>query len=192
MPASPRPTKKTQLLLVVMYTDTARAGPTQRQAAYLASAEKLLGPHDPHQHLPLFSVGTDLLLPSSANRDLRGSLGLSESREADWEIHLVSLGRGCREPDVDVPQAVASAAFLAGRSGAVFRGGGSEGGGVEEDLNVRTFEDDGDGDGEPWELVLRPRFGCQFFSEVRGGTGGREAGRIGYDRERKADRGSAV
>eukprot|EP00903_Cladosiphon_okamuranus_P016524 g15245.t1 len=143
--------------LLVMYTTPGRAGRTWGQAAF--GCEKLL--ETPHP-LPLFSVGTDLLLPASANRDLRESLWLSENRNADWEIHLVSLGRGCREPEVSVPQALASAAFLARRPGAVFLGSP----GREEPV-AGVFENH-----EIRQLVLKPRFGCQFFPRVHYSTEG--------------------
>lgn len=154
-----------------MYTDAARAG-TRRQIASTASAGKLLGPR--HLPLPLFPVGTDLLLPASANRDLRSILGLSETHAADWQVHASSLVHGCYGSEVDVPQVLASAAFLESRPGAVFRSpaGGGEG------KFVDSFEEDG-----PRQLVLKPRFGCQFYSEVGGasGAGGKGGSRIADD-----------
>ena len=147
-----------------MYADAATAG-TTRQVAFTASAEKLLGPR---HHLPLFTAGTDLLLPASANRDLRESLALSGDRNADWEIHLISLGRGRCESVVDVPQILASAAFLASRPGVAFVGTPPG----EEDIELGGLDGEVSG-----VLVLKPRFGCQFYSEVSGGvSGGGSAG----------------
>lgn len=157
-----------------MYTDAAMAG-IRLQTAYAVSAGKLLGP----RYLPLFAVGTDLLFPCSANRDLRRSLWLPDSDAADAQLHLDALDHGCRETEVSVPQLLGSAAFLANRPGAAFRLRGAAEGGGEGGFVGSLGED------QPRQLVLRPRFGCQFYSEVRLGerTGGRgegegEGGRI--------------
>lgn len=151
-----------------MHTDPERAGNRRQAAAFAESTRKLLGP----DLLPLFTAGTDLLLPASANKDLRGYLGLSEACIADRQVHIVSLDRESSPSEVHVPQVLATAAFLAGRPGAVFRGTRGD-----SSSSLELEDDSG-----PWQPVLKPRFGCQFYSEVRMGREG--GGGAGVDGQR--------
>lgn len=67
---------------------------------FAVSAREILGV----ESLPAFTAGTDLILPVSANRDVRDKLVLKESKSADWRIHLHAMEHNCFESEVHVPQ----------------------------------------------------------------------------------------
>lgn len=83
---------------VVVYTEAARAG--LRHETFARSAGEMLGA----ENLPAFTAGTDLILPVSANQDLRETLMLPESVAADWRIHSHAINHNCFESEVHVPQ----------------------------------------------------------------------------------------
>ncbi len=144
-----------------MYVDadaaTASSG-SRRHEAFAATAGELLG----LEHLPIFSLGTDLALPASANEALRGTLEFSSAAVADSDLwlRLALWDRGCVDSEVHVPQLLAAVTFRTSRSGVAFfePGGGNEGYPLEDEEGELQ---------QRQQVVLKPRFGCQGYSEVR-------------------------
>ncbi|CAM9484511.1 unnamed protein product [Scytosiphon promiscuus] len=144
--------------LLVIYTEAASAGP--RHETFARSAGEILAA----SNLPAFTAGTDLILPVSANQDLRKALVLWESAAADWRIHFHAIDHNCFESDMHVPQILASMAFMLRRPGVAFvsrtpHSRASDGTGTRFDF-VDSFETD------TKPLALKPRFACRFYTEV--------------------------
>lgn len=161
-----------------------------RHAAFAVTAAKLLG----SERLPVFSPGTDLILPVSANGDLRRELGIPEpeaaaaadATDADLQIHLAAMDYGCLDSEVHVPQILASAAFLAGSPGVAFRGSETAERAERGDEEEREGEERERGSShESWSghqqpLRKPPRFGCRFRPEVRTGRSRRSGCVVGW------------
>ncbi|CAM9484581.1 unnamed protein product [Scytosiphon promiscuus] len=145
-------------LLVVMNESPASAGP--RHETFAASAGEILAA----RNLPAFTAGTDLILPASVNRDVRDKLTLRESKSADWRIRFYAMEHHCFESDVHVPQILASMAFVQRVPGVKFVSREPADHGVDNGATRFDYVDSVEAKAEP--LVLKPRFGCQVYSEV--------------------------